>query len=48
MDEWQRAGVHAVLLAELHAVGELEWSRAVADSGHVQAKRRLRDGPEPG
>ena len=43
MDEWQRAGVwerlHAVLLAELHAAGELEWSRAVADSSHVQAKK---------
>jgi transposase len=43
MDEWQRAGVwerlHAVLLAELHAAGELEWSRAVADSSHLQAKR---------
>jgi len=43
MDEWQRAGVwerlHAVLLAELHAAGALEWSRAVADSSHVQAKK---------
>ena len=43
MDEWQRAGVwdrlHEVLLAELHAAGELEWSRAVADSSHVQAKK---------
>jgi transposase len=43
LDEWQRAGVwkrlHALLLAELHAAGELEWSRAVADSSHVQAKK---------
>src|SRR6266705_3600520 len=43
MDEWQKAGVwerlHAVLLAELRAAGELEWSRAVADSSHVQAKK---------
>src|SRR5713101_10018339 len=43
MDEWQRAGVwdrlHALLLAELRAAGELEWSRAVADSSHVQAKK---------
>jgi transposase len=43
MDEWQRAGVwerlHEVLLAELQAAGELEWSRAVADSSHVQAKK---------
>src|SRR5438045_5778236 len=43
MDEWQRAGVwerlHEVLLAELRAAGELEWSRAIADSSHVQAKK---------
>ena len=43
MVEWQQAGVwerlHARLLAELRAAGELEWSRAVADSSHVQAKR---------
>jgi transposase len=43
LDEWQRAGVwqrlHACLLAELRAAGEIEWSRAVADSTHVQAKK---------
>jgi transposase len=43
LDEWQRAGVwerlHAALLAELRAAGEIEWSRAVADSSHVQAKK---------
>jgi transposase len=43
LDEWQRAGVwerlHALLLAELRAAGEIEWSRAVADSSHVQAKK---------
>ena len=42
-DEWQHAGVwqrlHELLLAELRAAGELEWSRAVADSSHVQAKK---------
>ncbi len=52
LDEWQRAGVwerlHALLLDELRAAGEIEWSRAVADSSHVQAKKGLRDGPEPG
>jgi transposase len=41
--EWQEAGVwerlHAVLLAELRAAGELEWSRAVIDSSQVQAKK---------
>jgi transposase len=43
LDEWQRAGVwerlHELLLAELRAAGEIEWSRAVADSSHVQAKK---------
>ncbi len=43
MVEWQQAGVwerlHALLLAELRAAGEIEWSRAVADSSHVQAKK---------
>ena len=40
---WQDAGVwqrlHELLLAELHAAGEIEWSRAIADSSHVQAKK---------
>ena len=44
--EWQQAGVweklHALLLAELRAAGEIEWSRAVADSSHVQAKKGAR------
>jgi transposase len=43
LDEWQRAGVwerlHERLLAELHAAGEIEWSRAVADGSHLQAKK---------
>ena len=43
LDEWQRAGVwerlHELLLAELQAAGEIEWSRAVADGSHVQAKK---------
>jgi transposase len=43
LDEWQRAGVwerlHALLLARLRAAGEIEWSRAVVDSSHVQAKK---------
>jgi len=43
LDEWQRAGVweklHAVLLSRLRSAGEIEWSRAVADSSHVQAKK---------
>ena len=43
LDEWQAAGVwdrlHALLLARLQAAGEIEWSRAVADGSHVQAKK---------
>src|SRR3954471_14507366 len=43
LDEWQQAGVwerlHGLLLSEWRAAGELEWSRAVADSSHVQAKK---------
>ena len=43
---WQQAGVwerlHALLLAELHAAGELEWERAVADGSHIQAKKGVR------
>src|ERR1700674_4901302 len=43
LDAWQKAGVwerlHELLLARLRAAGEIEWSRAVADSSHVQAKK---------
>src|SRR4051794_36168797 len=43
MDEWQRAGVwerlHRLLLAGLNASGQLDWSRAVVDASHVQAKK---------
>jgi transposase len=43
LDEWQKAGVweklHERLLAELRAAGEIEWTRAVADGSHVQAKK---------
>src|SRR5262245_60113775 len=43
MDEWQKAGVwerlHELLLARLRVAGEIEWSRAVVDSSHVQAKK---------
>jgi transposase len=44
--DWQQAGVwarlHELLLAELHAAGEIDWSRAVADSSHLQAKKGAR------
>ena len=43
LNEWQKAGVwerlHELLLARLRAAGEIEWSRAVADASHVQAKK---------
>lgn len=43
MVEWQQAGVwerlHALLLAELRAADQIEWSRAVCDASHVQAKK---------
>ncbi len=43
LDEWQRAGVweklHRLLLERLRAAGQIEWTRAVADASHVQAKR---------
>ena len=32
------APAHQVLLDELHEAGEIDWSRAVADSSHVRAK----------
>ncbi len=50
LDEWQRAWerLHALLSARLRAAGEIEWSRAVVDASHVQAKRGRPDGAEPG
>ena len=36
--------MHENLLAELHAAGELDWSRAVIDGSHVRA---LKGGPKP-
>jgi transposase len=48
---WQQAGVwerlHALLLGELHAADQLEWSRAVADSSYLQAKKGARKRPSP-
>ena len=46
LDEWQKAGVwerlHELLLAELHAADQVAWSRAVADSSYLQAKKGAR------
>ncbi|TDB94881.1 IS5 family transposase [Actinomadura sp. 7K534] len=47
--EWHQAGVwerlHRLLLEELHAAGQLDWSRAVIDNSHVRA---LKGGPKTG
>lgn len=44
--EWHQAGVwerlHELLLVGLRGACEIEWTRAVADSGYVQAKWGLR------
>jgi transposase len=46
--DWHQAGVwdrlHQLLLAELHAADQLDWSKAVIDSSHVRA---LKGGPKP-
>jgi transposase len=43
LDEWQTAGVwerlHELLLQKLQRDGALDWSRAVVDSSHIQAKK---------
>jgi transposase len=43
LGRWQQAGVfdrlHRILLAELDAVGELDWSRACVDGSHIRAKK---------
>src|SRR3954447_23719182 len=43
LDEWQQAGVwerlHELLLGRLQQAGEIEWSRAVVDGSHIQAKK---------
>ncbi|MFD5744978.1 IS5 family transposase [Streptomyces massasporeus] len=52
LDRWQRAGVfeklHRLLLAELNAAGDLDWSRACVDGSQVRAKRGgAATGPSP-
>lgn len=43
LERWQQAGVfdrlHRILLAELNAAGELDWSRACVDGSHFRAKK---------
>lgn len=47
--DWSEAGVwdrlHQVVLTELHQAGKLDWSRAVIDGSHRQARRGA---PKPG
>ncbi|SDP97424.1 Transposase, partial [Actinopolyspora xinjiangensis] len=42
--DWQAAGVfdrlHEVLLAQLHAAGPIDWSRACADASHIRTKKK--------
>ncbi|MFJ5838411.1 IS5 family transposase [Streptomyces shenzhenensis] len=50
--DWNDAGVwqrlHESLLAELHAAGALDWSRAVIDGSHVRARKGgPKTGPSP-
>ncbi|WP_435879208.1 IS5 family transposase [Streptomyces mutabilis] len=51
LERWQQAGVfdqlHRVLLARMHAAGELDWSRACVDGSHVRAKGGADAGPSP-
>jgi transposase len=49
---WQEEGVfeqlHALLLSELNAGGDIDWSRAICDSSHLQAKKGgSKTGPSP-
>ncbi|MGP4009921.1 transposase [Streptomyces sp. 4N124] len=43
LERWQEAGVfdqlHRILLAELNAAGQLDWSRACVDGSHIRAKK---------
>ncbi|WP_239501918.1 IS5 family transposase [Streptomyces qinglanensis] len=51
LDRWQKAGVfdqlHRVLLAELNAAGELDWSRACVDGPRPGEKGGGDTGPSP-
>ncbi|MBJ6613822.1 IS5 family transposase [Streptomyces sp. I4(2020)] len=52
LERWQAAGVfdklHRILLSELNAAGELDWSRACVDASHVRAKKGgAATGPSP-
>ncbi|MGA5629559.1 IS5 family transposase [Streptomyces cellulosae] len=46
LGRWHEAGVfdqlHRLLLSELHAAGDLDWSRACVDASHIRAKKGAR------
>lgn len=49
--DWQEAGsfdgIHEVLLAELNAAGQIDWSRARVDAFHIHEKRGSAISPSP-
>ncbi|WP_406356393.1 IS5 family transposase [Streptomyces sp. NBC_00658] len=51
LERWQQADVfdqlHRILLAELNAAGELDWSRACVDGPHPREKGGPDTGPSP-
>ncbi|WP_444968478.1 IS5 family transposase [Streptomyces phaeochromogenes] len=52
LERWKRADVfdrlHRLLLSELNAAGELDWSRVCVDGSHIRAKKRgAATGPSP-
>ncbi|MFG2994853.1 IS5 family transposase [Streptomyces sp. NPDC048257] len=51
LERWQQAGVfdqlHRILLAELNAAGQLDWSRACVDGPHPGGKGGASTGPSP-
>ncbi|MEU0821361.1 IS5 family transposase [Streptomyces mirabilis] len=52
LEQWQQVDVfdqlHRILLAELNAAGQLDWSRACVDGSHIHANRGGSDtGPSP-
>ncbi len=46
LGRWHEAGVfdqlHRILLAELNAAGQIDWTRACVDASHVKAKEGAR------
>ncbi|WP_247597536.1 IS5 family transposase [Streptomyces sp. RKND-216] len=51
LDRWQEAGVfeelHRILLSELNAADELDWTRACVDAPHPRQKGGAATGPSP-